>query len=121
MHLLEMRRKAPSPYRNANSWKSLSGSKVLQKRGRFGEFPLGAGGLQAGKPPTFKQNIVSVAMKHQALALDFHRGNAFRRSESLDSGDFNQPRRGVRDPAEAVAPGFFQGGEGISVPASEIS
>ena len=47
--------------------------KVLKHRCRLGELPLWAGGLQAGKPATFEANVVSIAVKHQALTLDFHR------------------------------------------------
>lgn len=38
------------PERDADSWKSWKGSKVLEERDRFGELSLGTHGLQAGKP-----------------------------------------------------------------------
>src|SRR6476660_5953714 len=67
---------------------------------------------------SFEQDVVAIAVEHEALGLDLDGGNPFRGGKGLDAGDPDEVFRWFGKPAEAVAPGGFQGddlllGEGL--------
>ena len=79
----------------------------------LGEFGGGLGGFEAGEAAAFEQDVVAVAVEHEALAVDLDRGDVFGGGERLDAGDVQQIGGSLRQAAEAVAPGVFQRIDGL--------
>lgn len=79
----------------------------------FGELGGRAGGFEARKAPPLQQNVIAVAVEHQALAGNLHGGDLLTRGQRFDAGDFQQIGGGVGQSAEAVAPRLLQGLDGL--------
>ena len=79
----------------------------------FLELSLRTCGFEAWETAAFEQDIVAVAVEHEALPADFDGADVFSSGEGFDAGGLQEIGGGFGDAAEAVAPGCFEGGDGF--------